>query len=223
MQLEIWSGVEAAFRIEQVVNRGVDRCEFLQTSHSLEAQHRPFSSTQWQMGIFRSVVQPTTTNLLLCVADDLHRSTIWPQSIGHYFIRPTVPSHCFSQEFQGGFLVSGLCDKAFKHLTFVVDSPPKVKPLAVDLHEHLAEVPAPMTRLQPEMRLFLIPDANIRPNRCHSNGLLRDWHRHRVRGTNLPPCAAKEETGREKITARRMISGLVLKYLNGDRLLMAGR
>lgn len=37
MQREIWPGVEAAFRIELVANRGVDGCEFLQTSDQIDA------------------------------------------------------------------------------------------------------------------------------------------------------------------------------------------
>ena len=49
VQLEIWSRVEVSFRIEEVVNRGMDGGEFLQTSHALEAKHRPLSSSKWQM------------------------------------------------------------------------------------------------------------------------------------------------------------------------------
>ena len=58
-----------------------------------------------------------------------------------------MPLHCFSQEFQRGLLVSVYCDKALKHLVFLVDSPPKLEPFAIDLHENLVEMPAPMTRL----------------------------------------------------------------------------
>ena len=49
VQFEIWSGVEAAFRIEEIVNRGVDGGELLQTSHAPEAKHRPLSSSEWQV------------------------------------------------------------------------------------------------------------------------------------------------------------------------------
>jgi hypothetical protein len=49
VQLEVRSGVEAAFRIEEVVNRGVDGGELLQTSDAPEAKHRPLSSSDWQV------------------------------------------------------------------------------------------------------------------------------------------------------------------------------
>ena len=58
-------------------------------------------------------------------------------------------SHRFLEEFQCSFLVSGLGDKAFHDLTFVIDGAPKVVPLAVDLHENLVEMPLPMARSQP--------------------------------------------------------------------------
>ena len=32
---------------------------------------------------------------------------------------------------------------AFQHLSFVIHGPPEIVPLAVDLHEHLVEVPTP--------------------------------------------------------------------------------
>ena len=57
-------------------------------------------------------------------------------------------SHRFLEEFQCSFLVSGLGDKAFQDLTFVIDGAPKVVPLAVDLHENLVEMPLPMARSQ---------------------------------------------------------------------------
>jgi len=36
-----------------------------------------------------------------------------------------------------------------KHLTFVVDGAPEVVPLAIDLHEHLVEMPPPAARFHP--------------------------------------------------------------------------
>ena len=55
------------------------------------------------------------------------------------------PSHRFSDEFQGSFLVRGLGDEALQHLAFVIDGPPEVMSLAVDLHEHLIQMPPPVT------------------------------------------------------------------------------
>ncbi len=54
-------------------------------------------------------------------------------------------THCFLWEFQGGFLIACLCDVAFQNFVFMIDGPPKVVPLAVDLHENLVQMPAPAT------------------------------------------------------------------------------
>jgi hypothetical protein len=50
---------ESAFLIQVVVNGAVEGCEFLQTSHPPEAEHGPFSSSEWLMGILDANVQPT--------------------------------------------------------------------------------------------------------------------------------------------------------------------
>ena len=52
-------------------------------------------------------------------------------------------SHSFPEDFQCSFPIAGLGDKAFQHLALMIDSAPKIVPLAVDLYEHLVEVPAP--------------------------------------------------------------------------------
>ena len=38
---------EVTFLVEVVVDRGMDRAEFLQRVHSSESQHRPLSSSEW--------------------------------------------------------------------------------------------------------------------------------------------------------------------------------
>jgi hypothetical protein len=43
-------------------------------------------------------------------------------------------------------LIPFLGDKAFQDFAFVVDSPPKVMPFTIDLHEHLVQMPPPSTR-----------------------------------------------------------------------------
>jgi hypothetical protein len=62
--------------------------------------------------------------------------------------------HRFLEEFQCGFLVSGLRDKAFQNFTLVVDRALEVVLLAIELHENLVEMPLPLAELQP-------PDAAI--------------------------------------------------------------
>jgi hypothetical protein len=56
--LECWPGSEVAFLVEVVVDRAVNRGEFLQTSHAPEPEHRPFSSSEWLVRILDAVVQP---------------------------------------------------------------------------------------------------------------------------------------------------------------------
>jgi hypothetical protein len=54
---------KAAVLVEVVENGGMDGDEFLQTSHSPKALHRPFSSSERQMRALTSVVQPKATGL----------------------------------------------------------------------------------------------------------------------------------------------------------------
>ena len=58
-------------------------------------------------------------------------------------------SHGILEEFQCRLLVAPLCHKAFQDFAFVIDGPPKIVPLTVDLYEHLVQVPALMARLHP--------------------------------------------------------------------------
>ena len=55
--------------------------------------------------------------------------------------------HGFSQEFQGGSFISGLRDKGFENLAFMVDRAPKIMCFARDSHEDLVEMPAPLPGL----------------------------------------------------------------------------
>jgi hypothetical protein len=48
------------------------------------------------------------------------------------------------QEFEGCLAITALCDKSFQDFPFVIHSSPKVVRLAVDLHEHLIQVPLPI-------------------------------------------------------------------------------
>ncbi len=65
--------------------------EFLQTSHTTEAQHRQFSSPKRLVRVLTSVVQPAPGFLLVRIADDLHRSAIRTQLI-RYLSQLSYPS-----------------------------------------------------------------------------------------------------------------------------------
>lgn len=51
---------------------------------------------------------------------------------------------CPLNEGERGFLVAGLRDVALEDLTFLVDRPPQVDQLAIQLHVHLIKMPAPL-------------------------------------------------------------------------------
>ena len=93
VQFEMLSGIETALRIEEVENRGVDRCELLQTSQSSEAQHRPLSSSKWQMGILCAIVRPAASFLPIRVANYPHRGTVRAEFVGNQCAWPTVAPH----------------------------------------------------------------------------------------------------------------------------------
>jgi hypothetical protein len=57
-----------------------------------------------------------------------------------------MPLQGFLQEFQCGFLVSGLRHEALEHLAFVADGPAEIVALTVDLHENVVEMPSPVAR-----------------------------------------------------------------------------
>ena len=54
-----------------VVDGSVNGGEFLQTSHTTEAQHRPFPSPKRLVRIFTSVVQPAPSFLLVRINEEI--------------------------------------------------------------------------------------------------------------------------------------------------------
>lgn len=67
------------------------------------------------------------------------------------------------------------------------------------------------------MRRLRILAANIGPNRCHQNRIV-SWQMSMPRSWSRSSTVRSDRRNRMYIiTARRMISGLVLMYLNGER------
>ena len=81
--LEILPADEAAFLVEVVLDRAMDGGEFLQTSHAPEAEHRPFPSSEWLVGVLSSVVPPTASFTLVDGTQNLERSAVRSQPICH--------------------------------------------------------------------------------------------------------------------------------------------
>lgn len=65
------SAGEAAVAVEVVGDGGVDRGEFLQTSHAPKPLHRPLASSERQVRVLRPVVQPATALLTVAYSDFL--------------------------------------------------------------------------------------------------------------------------------------------------------
>ena len=96
------------------------------------------------MRVFRAAVQPPASPLPVDRAKIPQGSTIGSQFVRHDDCRASMLARRFSEEFQGSPLVSSLGDEALQHLALVIDSPPKIVSLAVDLHEEFIHVPAPV-------------------------------------------------------------------------------
>ncbi len=60
-----------------------------------------------------------------------------------------MASHRFAQEFQCSLAIAGLGHKAPEDLALVIDGPPQVVLLSVDLHENFVEMPSPLARSHP--------------------------------------------------------------------------
>jgi hypothetical protein len=127
--------------VETNVDGSVDGGEFLQTSHAPETEHGPLSSPRRQVRIFSPVVQAATRVLLASCADLLQRHAIRAQPIRSDHRRPTVLAHCFLQELQRRLLAAHLRDEAFQDFDFMLDRPPKIMLLVVNLHEYLVQMP----------------------------------------------------------------------------------
>ena len=96
------------------------------------------------MGVLRAIVSQTTSFAIIPSAQILDSGVIGSQPIGDDALRPTMPPHRFPEEFQRGFSVAGLGHRAFENLALVIDGPPEVVRLAVDLHLRLIEIPPPV-------------------------------------------------------------------------------
>ena len=122
------------------------------------------------MRVFRPIVEATTNLVAIGIADLLHRRGIGAKPIGDDAPRSAIFLHDPLQKPQRRSLVPLRGDHRFQDLAFVIDGPPEIAELAVDLHKDLIQMPTPLGK--PRMfatRLFRISAANIGPNRFHQN------------------------------------------------------
>ena len=96
------------------------------------------------MGIFGSIVEPVTTHLAALNADILHCRPIGAQPVGDDGLRLSVALHRTLEKRQGRPAIPAFRGKDLQHLTFMIHSALEIVHLAVDLHEDLVQVPAPL-------------------------------------------------------------------------------
>src|SRR5665811_1942529 len=138
------SAGEVAVQVEMIVHGGMNSDEPLEGRGTPEPQHGPFSSSERQVRVLGAIVQPSSRDLLPGGTEVAERRPVRPEPIRHDNPGRAMPSQGFPQESQGGLAVAALRDEAFQHLALVVDGAPEIPRLAVDLHEHLVDMPSPV-------------------------------------------------------------------------------
>ncbi len=126
-----------------VVDRGMDGGELLQTSHTLKTLHRAFSSSEWQVRVLNAIVEPPTRPFFFGSAKLSESGPVRCEAIRDDGFRLTVSLRQCLEEFQRCSFVSAFGDNGFHHLTFLINSTPKIVPLAIHLHKNLIHVPLP--------------------------------------------------------------------------------
>jgi hypothetical protein len=128
-----WVPEVRAFPVEMIVDRGVNGCEALPVPAfgMADVKSRRDPSPSGQSPASRRCRDP---------AGKRHKSGAcqWRS------LRQDQQFHGFPKEFQCCLLVARLRHKAFEDFAFVIDGAPSGVPLAVDLHEHLVEMPSPV-------------------------------------------------------------------------------
>src|SRR5271169_5020075 len=96
------------------------------------------------MRVFRPIVEATTNLVAIDIADLAHRSGIGGKPVGDDAPRPAIFLHDPLQKLRRRSLVPLRPDPRFQYLAFVIDRPPEIAELAVDLHKDLVQMPTPL-------------------------------------------------------------------------------
>src|SRR5271157_2561340 len=172
-----FAGDEMTFLIEVVVDMSMNCAEFLERLGASEPLHGSLSSSKRLMRVFHPIVEATTNLVAIDVADLAHRSGIGGKPVGDDAPRPAIFHHDPLQKLQRRGLVPLRGDHCFQNLAFVIDSPPEIAELAVDLHKDLIQMPAPLGEAV-LMRYPPFPDLRrehrAKPVPPKSDGLMAD-------------------------------------------------
>ena len=107
------------------------------------------------MGILGPIIEPAARFLAHFISDDFHRRSVGLKPVRHYHFRTAVSFHRLLQKLQCSLAISLLCNECFKHFTLVIDCPPQVVGFAIDPHEYLVEMPAPLRAVSMRGRQIL--------------------------------------------------------------------
>ena len=130
--------------VEMVVDRGMDRTEFLKGVHPSKPQHGPLLSSEGEVAILDAVVQLPLGLPAIIGFNRFEGGATGTQPAGDDGDGPSVALHRLLDECRGRRVASRLRDGGFKHLTFVINGPPQAAHLTVDLQLDLVQAPSPV-------------------------------------------------------------------------------
>ena len=134
------------------------------------------------MRILGPVAEPAAHLAAVKIAKLAHRCRVGFQPIGDDGFRPAVAFEPLLQKRPSRRFIAFFGDVTLEVLALVISRPLEVVPLAVDLHEHLVKVPAPVPKTT-QPRHLLRPDVLTTDNavtqyrrlRCVCFLLLHRW------------------------------------------------
>ena len=121
------------------------------------------------MRVFRPIVEATTNLLAISVADFSHRRGIRAKPVGDDAPWAAIFLHDALQKLERCSFVPLRGDHRFQNLALVIDSPPEIAELAVDLHKDLASRAGeshPHALPEPYVTLSSHTAPDVRPLAC---------------------------------------------------------
>lgn len=94
------------------------------------------------MRILRTIVGPPAHRAVITAAHVLWNGTVGPRPIRHDRLGPPMSLHRFLQEFEGCIAIARPSDVALQYLALVINIPPKIVHLTVDLHVRPVKMPS---------------------------------------------------------------------------------
>lgn len=109
---EVRSAGEASFLVEVVRNGGMEGCERLKTSHMPEPEHRPLSSSEWQVRILRPIIWLAAVLRTRVRSELLQSGALRAKLFGDENLCAAMFAHCILKGLQRSLLVAGCLTSA---------------------------------------------------------------------------------------------------------------